>query len=172
MPVPDSSFSLQQLVQSVASWTLAVVGFWWARRNGLYFAQRNEIKQIVADLTKITSEISASSIDYWMADNTSESDIDSMQIVLHISRLEDRVQLLKSLDSRFDLALQLAKFRQKTTGGQFQSKSRQKFNSNDSRIGEIFSAASELVNAAESDYISYYPTQFAPSLFKHKSSSN
>lgn len=153
--MPDS-LNYQTLIQSAVGYSLAVYGFWWARTNGAYFAERSEIKFHINELTKTANEFVNIAIDYWTSDEDETAALKAAKIIRLKSSMEERLVTIGYIDNAFVNHIAFRNFARVVTGGTFQTKARKKVAASDEKINEILGAASELITALERSFQQRY----------------
>ncbi|WP_163373315.1 hypothetical protein [Endozoicomonas acroporae] len=122
MPLLNLINSMQfDLVLNPINIGLVILGWWYVRYNGRYFANRAEVKSGIKDTQTLLKELEDLARDYWASElpkGVARSK-ECIDIMIGLTRLEHHLKLLRLRKLDIDAPTIVSTLRPKLTGDQF-----------------------------------------------------
>ena len=142
---------------SVVSWGLVILGWYFVSKDHNRREHRKEIRAVLNQIESSIRHIEETAHQYYLkAGSASDIGSISLKIKRDIKRLSGDLARLHAVCASIEFKPELIVFRSTITGGDFDVKRRAASSSDSTKLGDISSAADELIDILESGFVSRF----------------
>jgi hypothetical protein len=149
-----------EIINSVVTWALVIVGWFIIHREMEYRECRRELRKTIDELTGDIYGLEHKAWDYYLQDGGSD---ESARLAVSMKRdktsLSHRINLLTDTYKKgqhFQNVGKMVAYGNAITEHPFEAKDRAKLPTNDSRLLDISHAANDLVHVLEAEFLEIY----------------